>query len=192
MSRFLVVLALLSFSCNRDQLTRPFGACTGFSAGQPASLEGRLHYDTGAPAAGLKITLDGNVQVETDAGGQFVFPALETGVHTLQSTGISGEMQIAQGRNYVDFPVPTYSTSGWAAGRVLDACTGRPIAGAKVGNDSNFTTTAADGTFNKFSCCNTSLGETVSANGYATFNYGSNGRIFQHTKVVDYLLQRAK
>ena len=194
MPRSLVLLALLTLSCNGNELTNPFEGC-GLGFGQPASLEGRLHTSDGAPVAGVKVTLSGNLQTDTDANGRFAFSNITAGMHSLTYTPatffLTGSLQVTKGRNYVDLVVATSTNSGWAAGRVLDACTGRSIAGARIGTETDFVTTAQDGTYNKFACCNSTVNESVRADGYVSQPYGT-GRVFGATVLLDVVLERAK
>jgi hypothetical protein len=195
MSRSLVVLALLVLSCHGNEITNPFEGCTGLGIGEAAALEGRLHTPDGAPVTGVKVTLDGTAQTDVGIDGRFAFSNITAGLHTLTysptSFSLSGQLQITKGRNYADVVTATNFNQGWAAGRVLDACTGRPIAGARIGTETSFVTTGPDGTYNKFACCNTSFGESVSANGYANAHYGV-ARVFGHTQLMDFVLERAK
>jgi hypothetical protein len=197
MSRSLILpaLALLFFSCHGNEITNPFERCTGLGFGEAASLEGRLHTPEGAPVTGVKVTLDGNVQTDVDVNGRFAFVNTTAGLHSLSyspaSFGLSGQLQLTKGRNVVDIVTPTNFNSGWAAGRVLDACTGRPIAGAQIGTETSFVTTGTDGTYNKFACCNSSFGESVRANGYAPAHYGV-ARVFGRTQLMDFVLERVK
>jgi len=196
MSRSLVLLALLALSCNRNnEITNPFEGCAGLSLGEPASLEGRLHTPGGAPVTGVKVTLDGNVQTDVGVDGRFAFSGVRAGLHSLTySPGmfpLSGQLQVVKGNNYVDVVVSTDFNQGWAAGRVLDACTGRPIASARIGTEGAFVTTGPDGTYNKPACCNSSFGESVRANGYVSAHYGV-ARVFGRTQLMDFVLERAR
>jgi len=193
MPRPLVLLALLFLSCNK--LTNPFEGCAGLGLGSSGSLEGRLHDDTGSPVPNAAITLGMNRQTTTDNDGRFLFADVPGGTYTLTytpvSSPVSGQIHVTSGRNVIDFVLPSRSDAGWATGRVLDACSGHPVAGATVGSSLASTVSGADGTYTLFVCCSSANGQTVSKDGYVAQPF-SIGRVFHQTVLQDFILERAK
>lgn len=188
--RILLLVLLSTVSC--DRITNPEARCGAFASGVAgSSLEGRVHDRNGVPAANAAITLGLNRQTVTDGDGRFLFNDLSAGAQPIAYAGapVSGEVTIARGRNVVDIVVAGPGAEGWLVGRVLDACDGHPIAGATIGGASTQTTSAADGTFAFFACCNSAFDQKVSKPGYESVPF-SEARVFGRTIVRDFLLQR--
>lgn len=66
--------------------------------GQSATLQGRVtHSATGEPIRGVEVVVRGtNLTTVTSAGGQFMFPQVPIGEHTIEFHSIGYEVQIVQ------------------------------------------------------------------------------------------------
>ena len=183
---WVLILALLAASC--DLITNPEHCAT---AGLAARLEGHVTSFDGVPQPGIAITLGVNDQAVTDANGAFFFSSLTARNYPITTTNdkIYGDIQISPGRNEVRIVVVTTSFTGYTSGRILDACTRKPIGGATIGPGFHTVITGADGTYNRSACCNTELGVTVSAPGYKSQPF-SGFRISGRTRYQDVLMQR--
>jgi hypothetical protein len=190
--RGIAILFLIITLSSCGLLTDPEEQCGGFRTGA-ASLDGRLYYADGRGVAHAAITLGMNRQTETDADGSFSFRDLTAGTYPLRSVDspylLRGDIQVTRGRNVVRIIVPNQSFSGWAAGRVLDACTGRPIAGARIGWPDHYIETDGNGTYVRGACCNSEFGVMIWKDGYIAQPF-SGSRISAATLLHDYELTR--
>jgi protocatechuate 3,4-dioxygenase beta subunit len=111
--------------------TVDFGAETG---GQ--KLTGRLVKDDESPVSGAGVVLDNGAgatqTATTDAQGAFAFENLAPGRYSLRSWGRTKTVDVTVAADEAPPEVVLTVLSGSIAGRIVDASTGQPLAGAWV------------------------------------------------------------
>ncbi|HEX9626663.1 MAG TPA: carboxypeptidase regulatory-like domain-containing protein, partial [Acidiferrobacterales bacterium] len=155
--------------------------------------------DSGAPLAGAQVSIQGSASATADGAGRFLIEQLTAG--TLDITvSFSGYQAVAytaiapEGAT-VDLgavrltrlATPTTTT---VIGRILDAASGAPVAGASVSTQGASVVSAADGSYRIEGIATTQFTLSASAVGYLT-NSGPVSLAAHGTASVDIQLQRA-
>ena len=140
-------------------------------SGYTSVLQGSVLTEDGAPIGFATITV-GTQSTTADGAGNFKMD-LMSGTYpiTIAAPGhmtAIGTLVIAGGLSTFRTAIAPDQRTSTLFGRVLEACTGRPIAGARVGSPSANVLTNADGTYALHCCFNSVTDFTVTKSGYKT------------------------
>jgi Carboxypeptidase regulatory-like domain len=189
--RVVVYLGFLALACRKLHLpTDPTGC--GTDEGMQGQVNGTVFTESGGPISDALITIAGRSS-RTDGAGRFSLEA-PPGPSTLEIEALgyvppTGEITVI-GTSTLRAVLPTTFASRILFGRVLDACSGRPIAGARVGLPNYFVTSSSDGTYVLAGVGGgTTLDFRVERDGYKTIGPGA-FRLFWAATARDYLMER--
>ena len=187
-----VCLVLVAPGCDKVRLpTEPAHCAT--DTGTPAQVSGTIRSDSGILIGNARVTI-GGVSTSADGAGRF---SLDTpsGPSPLEIEAPGyipgrGEIMVTAGSNTIRAVLPSGYGTMVLSGRVLEACSGRPIAGARIGVPGAFATSASDGTY---VLLNVGGGTTfefrVEREGYKSIGPGA-FRLFSTATARDFLLER--
>jgi hypothetical protein len=139
--RRFAVIALLAVACNRLP-TEPLPSL-------PATLAGRVYVlESGSGMAHSRVVVSGAASAETstDETGMFRMDGLPAGIYSVaiappSGNGITLPVNVRSGANWLEVPLST-GDCGIYYGFVIDAKSGRPVAGATVSLVNQTTTNA--------------------------------------------------
>src|SRR5262245_34895501 len=161
---FTILLSICLIACDRKHRfhlpTEPTRCSAGLA--MTANVRGQVVTSGGQPIANAEVQLGGRTII-ANTDGEFSFRELTSGTIPLivRASGYydaNGQIQMMGGDNRLLVPLArNISGSGILFGRVLDSCTGRPIAGARVGTPDAFVFSASDGTYTLTCCYNTTF-----------------------------------
>ena len=143
-----VCLVFLSLGCDKIRLpTEPSQCAT--DVGMPGQITGTVLSDSGSPVSDAHVTLSGT-STTSDGAGRFSLDA-PSGPATLEIDApgyvpAQGNIVVTAGTGAIRAVLPRgYGSVIVLFGRVLESCSGSPIAGARVGVPGGFATSASDG-----------------------------------------------
>jgi len=155
--------------------TVQFGTVQLSRASLTADLSGTVRSNTGAALAGVIVSV-GTASALTDATGAYALTQLEAGAATIQVTKsgyrtVTASVDFVAGQHYSFSPTlyPTGTTPPTTAtlrGRIVDAATQQPLAGASITRGTTTITTASDGRFELTGLPAGAFAVAISANGY--------------------------
>ena len=186
-------LAFLVLACGKIRLpTEPAFCAT--DAGTQGQVSGSILTDGGSPVSDARITI-GDRSGRTDAAGRFSLEAASgSAMLEIEAPGhlrATGRITVTSGSSALRAVLPASSGTKVLFGRVLEACSGRPIAGARVGLRDYFATSLSDGTYVLVGVgANTTLDFRVERSGYKTIGPGA-FRLFGGPEARDFLMERA-
>lgn len=165
------------------------------SGGTVGQVSGTIFTEGGSPISEARVTIGGRSS-RTDGGGRFSLEAPSgPALLEIEAPGYlmaSGQITVIAGSGSLRAVLPDSSSTKVLFGRVLEACSGRPIAGARIGLPSYFVTSSPDGTYILIGLgANTTFGFGVEREGYKTIGPGA-FRIFGGPTARDYFMERAQ
>ncbi len=152
-----------------------FGTVQLSRASLTADLSGTVRSNTGAALAGVIVSV-GTASALTDAAGAYALTQLDAGAATIQVTKsgyrtVTASVDFVAGQHYSFSPTlyPTSTTPPTTAtlrGRVIDATTLQPIAGASITRGATTINSGSDGRFELTALPPGAFSVVIAANGY--------------------------
>lgn len=155
--------------------TLQFGTVQLSRASLTADLSGTVRSNTGAALSGVIVSV-GTASALTDSAGAYSLTELDAGAATIQVTKsgyrtVTADVEFVAGQHY-SFSPTLYPTStnppatATLRGRVVDAATQQPLAGASVTRGATTISTGADGRFELTGLPAGAFALAIEANGY--------------------------
>jgi hypothetical protein len=188
-----LVAAVVAACGVADTVTSPqSGPCRVLTSGV-AAVTGVVTYRN-TPVAGVLVAIGDHSGITT-SDGSFNLTGVPAGIQRLvvgpsELGSADGDVFVLPGGNALRARVTKGFSEGFLTGRVIDSCTGQPIAGATLSGPAT-TTTDNLGYFSLDDlCCSTLPLLTVTRSGYQTYTTAL-GRIYSESRWLDVLLTPA-